>query len=166
MKFAPPLHHTIKSSAILRNSIDIRNILITFALYQQTADFQSIPITPEIAVFKYCPGHTESRKQYQLLADSFLSLLYREYLDNRKNKKATVSDRFLVVDRGLARFASLQTSRLGKANPFALPSLLGLFDPGFSSPLVCPLIRPANKKATVSDRFLVVDRGFEPLCHA
>ncbi len=37
---------------------------------------------------------------------------------------------------------------------------------GLSSPLACPFDTGVKRKATVADRFLVVDRGFEPLCHA
>ena len=62
-KFAPHLHHTMKSFAILHNFIDNYNILIIFAIYQQTAKYQCIYQRHKIAIFKYCPGHTEIKSQ-------------------------------------------------------------------------------------------------------
>ena len=62
-KFAPHLHHTMKSFAILHNFIDNYNILIIFAIYQQTAKYQCIYQRHKIAIFKYCPGHTKPKPQ-------------------------------------------------------------------------------------------------------
>ena len=62
-KFAPHLHHTMKSFAILHNFIDNYNILIIFAIYQQTAKYQCIYKRHKIAIFKYCPGHTKTKPQ-------------------------------------------------------------------------------------------------------
>lgn len=61
-KFAPHLHHTMKSFAILHNFIDNYNILIIFAIYQQTAKYQCIYKRHKIAIFKYCPGHQKPRQ--------------------------------------------------------------------------------------------------------
>ena len=62
-KFAPHLHHTMKSFAILHNFIDNYNILIIFAIYQQTAKYQCIYKRHKITIFEYCPGHTEIKSQ-------------------------------------------------------------------------------------------------------
>ena len=62
-KFAPHLHHTIKSFAILRNFIDNYNILIIFAIYPQTTKYQCIYKRYKIAIFEYCPGHTKTKPQ-------------------------------------------------------------------------------------------------------
>ena len=53
----------MKSFAILHNFIDNYNILIIFAIYQQTAKYQCIYKRHKIAIFKYCPGHTEIKSQ-------------------------------------------------------------------------------------------------------
>ncbi len=53
----------MKSFAILHNFIDNYNILIIFAIYQQTAKYQCIYQRHKIAIFKYCPGHTEIKSQ-------------------------------------------------------------------------------------------------------
>jgi len=34
IKFAPPLHHTLKFLAMLRNNVENYKLLITFAIYQ------------------------------------------------------------------------------------------------------------------------------------
>lgn len=62
-KFAPHLHHTMKSFAILHNFIDNYNILIIFAIYPQTTKYQCIYKRYKIAIFEYCPGHTEIKSQ-------------------------------------------------------------------------------------------------------
>jgi hypothetical protein len=50
----------MKYFAILHNFIDNYNILIIFAIYQQTAKYQCIYKRHKIAIFKYCPGHWQS----------------------------------------------------------------------------------------------------------
>ena len=62
-KFAPHLHHTIKYFAILRNFIDKYNMLIIFAIHIKVANYQRIYKRYKIAIFKYCPGHTEIKSQ-------------------------------------------------------------------------------------------------------
>ena len=62
-KFAPHLHHTIKSFAIIRNFIDKYNILIIFAICLQIVKYQRIYKRLKSATFKYCPGHTEIKSQ-------------------------------------------------------------------------------------------------------
>ena len=62
-KFAPHLHHTMKSFAILHNFIDNYNILIIFAIYPQTTKYQCIYKRYKITIFEYCPGHTEIKSQ-------------------------------------------------------------------------------------------------------
>ena len=62
-KFAPHLHHTIKYFAILRNFIDKYNMLIIFAIHIKAANYQRIYKRYKIAIFKYCPGHTEIKSQ-------------------------------------------------------------------------------------------------------
>nr|DAS85486.1 MAG TPA: hypothetical protein [Caudoviricetes sp.] len=62
-KFAPHLHHTMKSFAILHNFIDNYNILIIFAIYLQIANCQRICERYKSAIFEYCPGHTKTKPQ-------------------------------------------------------------------------------------------------------
>lgn len=62
-KFAPHLHHTIKSFAIIRNFIDKYNILIIFAICLQIVKYQRIYKRLKSATFKYCPGHTKPKPQ-------------------------------------------------------------------------------------------------------
>ncbi len=53
----------MKSFAILHNFIDNYNILIIFAIYPQTTKYQCIYKRYKIAIFEYCPGHTEIKSQ-------------------------------------------------------------------------------------------------------
>lgn len=71
-KFAPPLHHILKSFAMLRNNVKNYKLLITFAIYQQTSNFQHIPNIPKLPFSNIVLG-TENRVRRNSDAVSFCS---------------------------------------------------------------------------------------------
>ena len=108
-KFAPHLHHTIKSFAIIRNFIDKYNILIIFAICLQIVKYQRIYKRLKSATFKYCPGHTEIKSQ---LIDNRLRFFICHYAATASpmaDKRISACDRNKRISTNLSKGGGMRS---------------------------------------------------------
>ena len=108
-KFAPHLHHTIKSFAIIRNFIDKYNILIIFAICLQIVKYQRIYKRLKSATFKYCPGHTEIKSQ---LIDNRLRFFICHYAATASpmaDKRIAACDRNKRISTNLSKGGGMRS---------------------------------------------------------
>lgn len=122
-KFAPHLHHTMKSFAILHNFIDNYNILIIFAIYQQTAKYQCIYKRHKIAIFKYCPGHQKPRQTKVRRGFSFSVSASCPHFQNSNNQLTNRKRILPILQRQISYSAKkdhhIEVNEIGKIYCFS-----------------------------------------------
>ena len=115
-KFAPHLHHTIKYFAILRNFIDKYNMLIIFAIHIKVANYQRIYKRYKIAIFKYCPGHTEIKSQPIINQLRFFICHCAATASPMADKRISACDRNKRISTNLSKGGAC-----GRPRPFSNP---------------------------------------------
>ena len=122
-KFAPHLHHTMKSFAILHNFIDNYNILIIFAIYPQTTKYQCIYKRYKIAIFEYCPGHQKPRQTKVRRGFSFSVCASCSHFQNSNNQLTNRKRILPILQRQISYSAKkdhhIEVNEIGKIYCFS-----------------------------------------------